>query len=144
MVKLRLRRKGRIHKPVYDIVAVDARVKRDGKFLEKIGFYDPNTTPGTVRIDSERAIYWMNVGAQPTDKIRHMLSYEGVMLARHMQFKGKTEEEIRDAVEKHKEVANARHTRRKDLRVKRKADKIQAVKDAEEAEKAKEAEAKAE
>ncbi len=136
MVKLRLRRKGRIHKPVYDIVAVDARVKRDGKFLEKIGFYDPNTSPGTVRIDTERAIYWMNVGAQPTERIRHMMSYEGVLLARHLQFKGKSEEEIAQAVEKHKEIANARHTRRKGLRVKRKADKIQAEKDAKEAEEA--------
>ncbi|MCK5742136.1 MAG: 30S ribosomal protein S16 [Chlorobi bacterium] len=120
MVKLRLRRKGRAHHPVYDIVAVDGRKPRDGAFLDRIGFYDPNITPSEVRIDHERAIYWLNVGAQPTDILRRILSFEGVLLRRHLTFKGKSEAEIEVALEEHKKVVNDRFFRNKDKRKKRK------------------------
>lgn len=133
MVKLRLRRKGRIHNPVYDIVAVDVRVKRDGGYIERVGFYDPNSTPSKVNFEADRAIYWLNNGAQPTDRVKLLLSYEGVLLRRALQFKGTPEEEIQANVEKHKEVAKARYGRRAKLRVQRKEDKIkaeQAAKDA--------------
>ncbi len=113
MVKIRLRRKGKKHYPVYDIVVVDARVKRDGKYLERLGYFDPNTQPSTIQINSERAIFWLNQGAQPTDTVRNLLSYEGVLLARHLQFKGKTPEEIEEIVRKHKEIVLARYFRRK-------------------------------
>lgn len=119
MVKIRLRRKGKRHYPVYDIVVVDARVKRDGKYLERLGYYDPNTQPSTIQVNAERAIYWLNQGAQPTDVVRNLLSYEGVLLARHLQFKGKTPEEIEEIVRKHKEIVIARYWRRKELRKKR-------------------------
>lgn len=139
MVKLRLRRKGRIHNPVYDIVAVDVRRKRDGGYIEKVGFYDPNHKPSQINFVDDRAIYWLNNGAQPTDRVQHLLSYEGILLKRALQFKGKTEEEIQESVDKHKQIAKARYDRRATLRKKRKEDKIkaeQAAKDAPAAESA--------
>jgi len=119
MVKIRLRRKGKKHYPVYDIVVVDSRVKRDGKYIERLGYYDPNTQPSTIKIESERALFWLDQGAQPTETVRNLLSYEGILLARHLRFKGKTEEEIAEMVQKHKEIVLARYWRRKELRKKR-------------------------
>ncbi len=123
MVKLRLRRKGKAHYPVYDVVAVDSRKKRDSDFIERLGYYNPNTSPTTININPDRAIYWLNVGAQPSDVVRSLLSYEGILLKRTLQFKGKTEEEIAQEVEKHKVTVLARYKRRKDLRKKREAAK---------------------
>lgn len=134
MVRLRLRRKGRIHHPVYDIVALDGRKKRDGAFLERLGYYDPHTQPSTIKVDAERAIYWLNNGAQPSDLVRELLSYEGVLLRRTLQFKGKTEEEIEQEIEKHKQVAHERYFRRKELRKKRVLAKEKAKEEAEKAE----------
>ena len=119
MVKLRLRRKGRQHYPVYDIVAVDGRARRDGAFLERLGYFNPNHQPSTININAERALYWLNVGAQPTESVNQILSYEGVLLRRALNFKGKSAVEIDEAVNKHKEVVKARYIRRKELRKKR-------------------------
>jgi small subunit ribosomal protein S16 len=119
MVKIRLRRKGRTHYPIYDIVAVDGRQKRDGAFLERLGYYDPHTRPSTIQVDPDRAIYWLNNGAQPTDIVKELLSYEGVLLRRHLQFKGKAEYQIQEEVKKHKVVSLARFHRRAELREKR-------------------------
>jgi small subunit ribosomal protein S16 len=102
MVRLRLRRKGKKAYPVYDIVAVDKRKRRDGAYLERLGYFDPNTSPNTVQIDADSAIEWLNKGAQPSETMKFILSYEGILLKRHLQFKGKTEAEIEEAVEKHK------------------------------------------
>ncbi len=126
MVKLRLRRKGRIHHAVYDIVAVDGRARRDGAFLEKIGFYDPNTNPNTIKISADRALYWLNNGAQATDIVNRLLSYEGVLLRKHLTIKGKSKEEIDAEVEKHKNVVSKRYERRKKLRVQRAINKAKA------------------
>ena len=136
MVKLRLRRKGRTHYPIYDIVAVDGRSRRDGAFLERLGYYDPHQKPSTIKVDHERALYWLSVGAQPTDTVRLLLSYDGVLLRRAMGFKGKSAEEIESMVEKHKETVKARWARKKVQR----ADRIvRRLKEAEEAKKAEEA-----
>jgi len=148
MVKLRLRRKGRAHHAVYDIVAVNSRKKRDADFLERLGYYDPNTTPSTFKVDGDRAIYWLSVGAQPTDIVRNILSYEGVLLQRALEFKGKSKEEIAVEVAAHKEKVGKNYYRLKEQRAKRAEVKaaaaIKAQKDAEEAEaKAAAAEAKA-
>jgi small subunit ribosomal protein S16 len=116
MVKLRLRRKGRMHHAVYDIIAIDGRKRRDGAFLERLGWFDPNTNPSTISIDADKAIHWLNVGAQATPVVNKILSYEGVLLRRHMQFKGKTAQEIAEAIEKHKTVVHERYFRRKELR----------------------------
>lgn len=146
MVKLRLRRKGRTHLPMYDIVAVDSRKKRDSDFIERLGFYNPHTQPSTFKVNNERAIYWLNVGAQPTDMVRKILSYEGALLERSLRFKGVSEEEIAKRVEEHKEKTAKNYFRLKEQRKKREAARearrIQAEKEAAEAA-AKEAEEKA-
>ena len=116
MVKLRLRRKGRKGYPVYDVVAVDSRKKRDGAYIERLGYYDPNTSPNTVKLDDNRAIYWLNEGAQPTLTVKNIFSYEGVLLKRALLFKGLDQDQIDEQVTKHKENAVARHDRLKKAR----------------------------
>jgi small subunit ribosomal protein S16 len=127
MVKLRLRRKGRKKSPTYDIVVVDSRERRDSAFIERLGYYNPMTAPSTISINPDRAIYWLNVGAQPTDVVRAFLSYEGVLLQRHMQFKGKSAEEIAEAVTKHKETVARRYTRTKVNDARKKAEAAKAA-----------------
>ena len=83
--KIRLQRGGRKGYAVYRIVIADARAPRDGKFTEKIGTYNPNTNPATVDLNFERALYWVEVGAQPTDTVRNILSREGVYLMKHLK-----------------------------------------------------------
>ena len=79
MVKLRLRRMGAKDKPFYRVVAVDSRLKRDGKYLESVGYYDPKSEPFTLKIDAERALHWLNMGAQPTETVRSLLRKAGVL-----------------------------------------------------------------
>lgn len=136
MVRLRLRRKGKKAYPVYDVVAVDKRKRRDGAYIERLGYFDPNTSPNTIELDDERAIYWLNNGAQPSDTVRQILSYEGVLLKRTLQFKDKTQEEIDAEVEKHKKVALDRWERRRKLRKERKEAKIKAEQETKEKEEA--------
>ena len=83
-VKIRLQRHGKKGKPFYWVVAADARAKRDGRYLEKIGTYNPNANPATVNIDVDSAVKWLENGAQPTDTARTLLSYRGVMLKHHL------------------------------------------------------------
>ncbi|MEO0006728.1 MAG: ribosomal protein s16p [Bacteroidota bacterium] len=84
-VKLRLQRKGRSKAPFYHIVAADSRSPRDGRFIEKIGTYNPLTVPATIELKNDRAMYWVNVGAQPTDTVRAILRFKGVLYAKHLQ-----------------------------------------------------------
>ncbi len=84
-VKIRLQRHGKKGKPFYWIVAADSRVKRDGKFLEKLGTYNPNTNPATIDLDIDGSVKWLHNGAQPTDTARAILSYKGVLLKKHLQ-----------------------------------------------------------
>ena len=83
-VKIRLQRHGKKGKPYYWIVAADSKSKRDGKYLEKLGFYNPNTNPATIEIDMEKSIEWLKKGAQPTKTARNILSYKGIMLKHHL------------------------------------------------------------
>lgn len=83
-VKIRLQRHGKKGKPFYWIVAADARSKRDGKLLEKLGTYNPNTNPATINLDIDGAVKWLQHGAQPTDTARAILSYKGAMLKNHL------------------------------------------------------------
>lgn len=83
-VKIRLQRHGKKGKPFYWIVAADARSKRDGRYLEKLGTYNPNTNPATVEVKIDNAIDWLEKGAQPTDTARTLLSYKGVLLKHHL------------------------------------------------------------
>ena len=82
--KIRLQRHGRKGYAYYPIVVADSRAPRDGKFIERIGSYNPNTNPATISLDFDRALYWVEVGAQPTDTVRSILSKEGVMLMKHL------------------------------------------------------------
>ena len=83
-VKIRLQRHGKKQKPFYWIVAADARSKRDGRYLEKIGTYNPNTNPATVDLDIDKAVQWLHNGAQPTDTAKAILSYKGALLKHHL------------------------------------------------------------
>lgn len=83
-VKLRLQRHGKKGKPFYWIVAADARSKRDGRFLEKLGSYNPNVNPAQIEINVDSAVRWLENGAQPTDTTRAILSHEGVLLKKHL------------------------------------------------------------
>lgn len=83
--KIRLQRFGHKDYAYYHIVVADSRAPRDGKFIERLGSYNPNTNPATVQLNFERALYWVNVGAQPTDTVRNILSGEGVLLMKHLQ-----------------------------------------------------------
>jgi small subunit ribosomal protein S16 len=84
-VKIRLQRHGRSKSPFYHVVVADSRAPRDGKFIEKIGSYLPQTQPATIELDVTRAAYWLQNGAQPTDTCRAILSYKGAMMKNHLQ-----------------------------------------------------------
>ena len=83
-VRIRLQRHGKKGKPFYWIVAADSRSKRDGKFLEKLGTYNPNTNPATINLDVDGSVKWLHNGAQPTDTARAILSYKGVLMKKHL------------------------------------------------------------
>lgn len=82
--KIRLQRRGHKNYAFYSIVIADVRAPRDGKFIEKIGTYNPNTDPATIDLKFDRALYWVQVGAQPTDTVRNILSREGVYMMKHL------------------------------------------------------------
>lgn len=99
-VKIRLARRGRKKMAIYDVVVADARAPRDGRFIEKLGTYNPNTDPASININNERALKWLLNGAQPTDTVKAMLSYRGVLLKKHLQIgvlKGAISQEDADA-----------------------------------------------
>ncbi|MEO2053331.1 MAG: 30S ribosomal protein S16 [Allomuricauda sp.] len=83
-VRIRLQRHGKKGKPFYWVVAADSRSKRDGKFLEKLGTYNPNTNPASIDLDVDSSVKWLQNGAQPTDTARAILSYKGVLLKHHL------------------------------------------------------------
>ena len=82
--KLRLQRHGRKGKPFFHLVAADERAKRDGRFIEKLGVYDPNTNPATIEINFDKTLDWVMKGAVPTDTVRALLSYKGIMYKKHL------------------------------------------------------------
>ena len=82
--KIRLQRFGHKDYAFYQIVIADSRAPRDGKFIERIGSYNPNTNPATINLNFERALYWLTTGAQPTDTVRNILSKEGVLMKKHL------------------------------------------------------------
>jgi small subunit ribosomal protein S16 len=99
-VRIRLSRRGRKKLAMYDVVVADSRAPRDGKFIEKIGTYNPNTVPATILIDDNRALDWLLKGAQPSTTVRRMLSYKGLMMKKHLQLgvvKGAVTQEQADA-----------------------------------------------
>lgn len=98
--KIRLQRHGKKGKPFYHVVVADSRAPRDGKFIERIGSYNPNTNPATIDLNFDKALDWLNQGAQPTDTTRAILSYKGVLYKKHLQGgvkKGAFDQETADA-----------------------------------------------
>lgn len=83
-VKIRLQRHGSKKRPFYFIVVADARSPRDGKFIQKLGTYNPLTVPATIQLDRQKALEWLHKGAQPTDTVRQILSFKGVLYLKHL------------------------------------------------------------
>jgi small subunit ribosomal protein S16 len=125
-VKIRLARRGRKKLAMYDVVVADARAPRDGRFIEKVGTYNPNTNPASITINEERALKWLLNGAQPTDTVKAMLSYKGVLYKKHLQIgvnKGALTQEQADAkFEAWKASKEAKISGKVDLLSKKKAD----------------------
>ncbi|MCE7040801.1 30S ribosomal protein S16 [Dyadobacter sp. CY312] len=99
-VKIRLARRGRKKKAIYDIVVADARAPRDGRFIEKLGSYNPGSNPAFIVLEADKAVDWLLKGAQPTDTARSILQHEGVMLKKHLQIgviKGAITQDVADA-----------------------------------------------
>lgn len=120
-VKIRLQRHGKKGKPFFHIVIADGRAPRDGKFIERIGSYNPVTQPATIELDIDAACKWLKNGAQPTDTARAILSYKGAMIKRHLQIgveKGAITQETADAkfnawlTEKENKISNAKEAKR--------------------------------
>jgi small subunit ribosomal protein S16 len=116
-VKLRLRRQGKKKQPIYKIVAADSRSPRDGKYIEAIGLYNPLTHPSSVDIKEDRALYWLNNGAQPTDTVKNLLSQKGILLEKHLKKKGVSDEKILEAKE---ELQKRREAKSKTVKTKKK------------------------
>ena len=98
-VRIRLQREGKKNQPFYHIVVADGRAPRDGRFIEKLGTYNPLTNPATIVLDVERSVQWLDNGAQPSPTCRRILSYKGALLRRHLQIgvkKGAISQEIAD------------------------------------------------
>ncbi len=102
-VKLRLRRIGRKKIPVFSIVAADQRKARDGRYIEDLGRYYPLREPAEVHLDEDRALYWLENGAQPSDTVRSILRRRGILLHHHLKKKGESPGEIEEAVEEFRE-----------------------------------------
>jgi small subunit ribosomal protein S16 len=85
MVKIRLARRGRKKLAMFDVVVADARAPRDGRFIEKIGTYNPLTNPASIVMNDDRAFHWLMNGAQPSDTVKAMLSFRGIMMKKHLQ-----------------------------------------------------------
>ena len=125
MVKLRLRRMGRKKMPIYKIVAADSRSRRDGRFIESVGQYDPNFHPAKVDVNENRALYWLKNGAQPTLTVRNLLSGKGLMLRHHLMKKGADEHKINAELTKWASLQESKHRKlqEKKLRIKEKRKK---------------------
>lgn len=130
-VKIRLQRHGKKNFAFFHIVVADSRAPRDGRYIEQIGSYNPNTNPATIIVDGEKALAWLNVGAQPTLVCRRILSYEGVLLRKHLQggvAKGALTQEQADAkFAAWKAQKDAKVAKKVDSLVKDAADKAQAA-----------------
>ncbi|MEL7002876.1 MAG: 30S ribosomal protein S16 [Bacteroidota bacterium] len=134
-VKIRLARRGRKKQAMYDVVVADARAPRDGRFIEKLGRYNPNTNPASIELNDEGAFAWVMKGAQPTDTVRAILSYRGIMLKKHLQVgvnKGAiTQEEADKRFDEWKAAKDTQIENKKSSLAKSAADSAQARKEAE-------------
>lgn len=123
MVKLRLKRAGRKGLPIYKIVAADARYPRDGRFIEQVGYYDPNKNPMQVDLVEDRVMYWLKTGAQPTDTVRSLFKREGILYKWNLEKRGKSAEEIQSELENFKTRNADRHVKDEEKKARRKENK---------------------
>jgi small subunit ribosomal protein S16 len=134
-VKIRLARRGRKKLARFDVVVTDSRSPRDGKFIEKIGTYNPLTNPATIELNEDKAFDWLMKGAQPSDVVRAMLSYRGIMMKRHLQIgvgKGAiTQEQADQKLATWKTAKDNKIQSKKDTLAKSKQDQAKARKEAE-------------
>jgi small subunit ribosomal protein S16 len=117
---------GKKKQPIYKLVAADERSPRDGKFIEAVGLYNPLTNPHTLDLKEERILYWLGVGAQPTDTVKSLLRQKGIILKRELAAKGLDEEKIKSELEnwqKAKEVSLKKKAEQKQAKKKKAADK---------------------
>ena len=128
-VKIRLQRMGKKKQPIYKIVAVDSRVKRDGRFIDAVGLYNPSTNPMTITLREDRIFHWLERGAQPTDTVKNLLSRKGVWLKWGLKRKKADEATIAAEFEKWQmmqgpklQKENERKARRKAAKKKKKAE----------------------
>jgi small subunit ribosomal protein S16 len=110
-VKLRLRRMGKKKQPIYKVVAADSRSPRDGKFIEAIGLYNPLTDPHTIDIKEDRALYWLNVGAQPTDTVKSLLKQKGIILKRELMKKKLSDDQIQEGMDNWAKMKEAKQAK---------------------------------
>ena len=127
MVKLRLRRMGRKKAPIYKIVAADSRAKRDGRFIEAVGQYDPNVHPAKLDIIEDRTLYWLKTGAQPTVTVKNLLSGRGLMLKLHLSKKGADDTKIASEFAKWESLQESKLQRMHDKKLRRKDKKKKAA-----------------
>lgn len=114
-VRLRLRRMGKKKQPIYKIVAADARSPRDGKYLESIGLYNPKTEPLTLELNELRVMYWLGVGAQPTETVKSLLRLKGITLKQELQRRGFSEERVNEELDKWQKSKDAKVLRKSSL-----------------------------
>ncbi len=120
-VKLRLRRMGKKKQPIYKMVAADSRSPRDGKFLEAVGFYNPLTNPHTLDLKEDRIMYWLNVGARPTNTVKSLLRQKGITLKKELVSKGLDEEKIKSELENWQKIKEAGSKKKTDKKLSKKA-----------------------
>ncbi len=135
-VKLRLRRMGKKRQPIYKVVAADVRSPRDGKYIEAIGLYNPKTEPATVELNEERALYWLNCGAQPTTTVKNLLSSNGILLRKELLKKGLSEDDVNAKIDEWKKAQESKIANKKEKAEKKKQEKLEAAKKKLEEEKA--------
>lgn len=123
MVKLRLKRIGKRHYPIYKIVAADSRFPRDGRFIEAVGTYNPNLDPMEVKLNENRIKYWLKVGAQPTDTVRSLFKSEGLILRLNLEKRGADPEKIESEIQKYLSGKESKLARAKEKKARRKISK---------------------
>jgi len=120
-VKLRLRRMGKKKQPVYKIVAIDSRTKRDGRFLDAVGLYNPLTHPMTIDLKEERVLYWLEKGAQPTDTVRNLFQRKGLWLKWGLKKKKVDDATVAAAFEKWQMAQSLKLEKENERKARRKA-----------------------
>jgi small subunit ribosomal protein S16 len=111
---------GKRHYPIYKIVAADSRSPRDGRFIEALGTYNPNLDPIEVNLKEDRVMHWLKVGAQPTDTVKSLLRYEGLIYKVHLQKKGESEENVESKVKQFIDLRGEKIQRARDKKARRK------------------------